>query len=407
MGSFFYDILLFLLTACTCFGEFGGALQIDRALAILFLPLLFLVIREKGCGYVRNIVVIFSLFYLFCIVSVAWTPDLTEAVKELFYYPVHFALFLEIIAFARYARNPQKSIVSGWLVAVLLCSVVAAWEMMTGNHLSVAKEQADEYNTGAAVLEHFTASVTFGNYNSFVTFLCYSMPWLFWILMKKEKSFWSMSMTVVAIVSAFLFTLLNASRGGLISQLVMFFIVLVSSPMTKLKYLLCAISLLLVGYVLITYGEILTAVMEARLADGGMFDGESRYTIWANALNTFWRSWGLGVGIGGMNEAMGQWADGEITVTHNIFLELLLQYGLVFFFVFVLAICKLFRSSLLVSDKRSKVAVLMALLCMPIYGIIDSTYLLKPQLYVLFATIYVFVNSEQIKCHHQVLLKTS
>lgn len=402
-----YDRCLVLLSGALCFGLIGGALQVVRVLAILFVPYLVTIIRREGLGYARSIRKVLVLLYLFMLLSFIWSPDKQEALKELAYYIIHFFLFLECLVIARFARVPLKSISVGWLWAVVLCLIIALWEIATGNHLSVAAEQGGLYNTGTEVLNHMTASVTFGNYNSFVTFLCYSFPWLFYISQEKGCSIKIKAISMAAIILAALVVVINASRGGVIAIVIMFATYFLMSKKSSLKFLIISTIFLGITYFLYQYGDILMAVFLARASDGGLLsDEEGRGAIWAYSMRAFFDTWGIGSGIGGLNEALKKYANGGITVTHNLFLEILVQYGIVVFFFVIKYLWKLFHVSIKLKGNR-KTVLMMTFVSMPVYTIIDSTYLLNPMFWIHMATIYIFIYYERIKYFDNHLRQTA
>ena len=371
-------------------GGIGGGLQVSRLVAILFSPFLLGKIGKKEYRYAKRFMVVFSLFYFYCLLSFLWTPDQEEAMKELLYYPVHFTLFMELIVFAKSAYNPLKSISRGWLTAVLLCSVVAYWEITTDNHLSIAKEQ-DAFNTGTEIIEHMTASVTFGNYNSYVTFLCFCFPWIFFILLNRRSRLESI-LSMGALIMASLTIVINGSRGGILTVVMMISIYYAFSKKSLWKNLILITSVMAIGYIIINYGEGITAIIEAKTSDGEMFSDEARSAIWLRALGELADTWGFGVGIGGMNASLG-------IAAHNMFIEILLQYGIVIAIIVVLFFCNLFYQSRK-KERNIKIVAMMALLPMPVYTIINSGYILNPHLYAFIATIYIYVNYEFIRYHN-------
>lgn len=389
-----FDRILFLLVFLTGFGGIGGALQLCRIAAIVLLPML--INKFGGCGYARGITGGLILFYLFCVFSLLWTPDLSEGIKELVYYAVHIILFLEIIVFARYSRNPLKNISYGWIFAVLFCSVIAYWEFTTGNHLNVAKEQKDYYNTGTEVLNFIHANATFFNYNNFGAYLCLALPWLIYGFRGRDSEWKKKAEGIVAIISSVIIILLNASRGAFVSIIIMaiiFFFISVKGRSRRYSILLLIPLGLIISYM---YSHSAFAIIAARSSDGGLLNGESRYVIWRNALLTFSDTYGIGTGIGGMHAAMEKYAGGGITITHNLFLEVLLQYGVIVAVAFVVFLWRQLKKSLRLDVDR-KMALLMSLVAMPVYGIISSGYLLNAYLFVLMATIFVFANYDRIK----------
>lgn len=391
-----YSLFIILLTTCTCFGSFGGAFQVDRILAILFSPWLISCISKKGNSYARRAFVVLLLFYLYMAMSFILTPDKQEGMKQLVYYPIHFLLFIELIVFARFATDPLKCISSGWMIAVLLCSIVAYWELTTGQHLYLAKEQGGAMNTGTEILQHMTASVTFNNYNGYVTFLCFSFPWVFYILLDKKRRPFEILLAVAALIASTLVIIINASRGGVLAVVIMLAIYYIYSKKTNIKNVILGLLIIVFLFLLIRYGEEITAVFFARTAEGRMFEDMARYTIWKNALRVFWESLGMGVGIGGIHVAMDKYAHGGVLSVHNMFLEILVQYGVIIFIAFISIIWKLLKKAFLIERNR-KIVSLMAIIAMPVYTIIDSGYLLNTHLYVLIASIYIFVNLDLIQ----------
>ena len=150
-------------------------------------------------------------------------------------------------------------------------------------------------------------------------------------------------------------------------------------------------------YLLYKYGDVILFVLTMRLADGGATSDDARSVIWINSLNVLFDYCGIGCGIGGMSEAMKEFAKGGITVTHNIFLEVLCQYGVVFCIAFVSFLYKQFKKGRKSLDIKRRVLVTVALVSFPMTCIINSGYLLDPQLYIVLASIYVFANYERIK----------
>lgn len=391
-----YDYFILALIGTLCFGDIGGPVRVVRVLAILFIPLFFRLLNKNGCGYVRKAFKILSIIYCYMLLSFIWTPDKEEAVKELVYYPIHFFLFLELILFSRFARNPIRSIRNGWLIAVLTCSMVAFWEITTGNHLSMALQTSDVANLGTEVVKRMCASVTFGNYNGYVTFLCYGFPWIFFCLIEGGRGGFEKLLSFILLVFSFLTIIINASRGGLLAVSVMLLVYYFLTKKTFVKNVTLACFILLAAYLLINYGSVLTAVMAARASDGGLFSDNARSEIWSNALLAFFSSFGFGTGIGSIDVAMSRFARGGITSPHNMFFEMLVQYGIIITFMFVRFLWRLFVRARQIENNRM-IVMMMALIAMPLYSIINSGYLLHPHFYVLLASMYVFVYLGKIK----------
>ena len=93
---------------------------------------------------------------------------------------------------------------------------------------------------------------------------------------------------------------------------------------------------------------------------------------------------------------MNEVSSGSISITHNVFMEFLVQFGIVFSIILGGFILKILRNTCKMSNNVNKVPVLMALMAMPIYGVINSGYLLAPGFFILMGTIYVFVYGKKI-----------
>lgn len=395
-----YDIFVILLIASLSFGLIGGSLQIPRVLAIAFLPVFI------DCfGYVRHYVkpylLCFVAFWAFCLLSMTWTPDFNQGMKELVYYPVHFILFLEIIAFSRLSKSPTHAISMGWMVAVCLTLVVAYWEISTGHHLSMSTHQSAKYiKTGGEVIIRRYASVTFGNFNGYVTFLCFAFPFLLYrVSMIRGLKIRGLYPILVVILTA-ICILFNASRGGFVTIIFMSAIYVWMNLNSRYALPLTVIMVLATFYILYTNMGILEGIT-ARGSDGKLLEDSGRIGIWIATWKAFAASYGLGVGIGGMVGAISEYKTG-INVAHNLFLELLLQYSIIFLAVFIYYLILLFRKAKIIKNRSIKTSLMMALIAMPVYGIINSHYLLNPSLFVLLASITVFADDERT----QLLRKT-
>lgn len=391
-----YDIYILLLIVSTIFGTIGGALTAPRLLGILLIPKLFGIVNRENLKYLSSLKSWCVAFYVFALISMLWTPDKTEGFKELVYYPMHFLIFFEVIVFSRKALSPLQFITIGFALCVLLTSVVGFWELITDNHLaySASDEASASMMNGEVIIRNF-AAVTFFNLNSYVTYLCFCLPFLLYGFSLEEKLLkW---LYFIALVIAIVLILCNASRGGMFTILICLGVFFLMSP--KNKSLIYSFIVLIGGllYILYKYGESILFILTMRLTEGGATTDDSRFEIWGNALKVLVEYFGFGCGIGGIFAAMEQFAKGGITVTHNIFLEVLCQYGVIFFLAFVSFLFKQFKTGLKLLDKKRSVLVSIALVSFPMTGIIDSGYLLNPQLFIVLASIYVFANYERIR----------
>lgn len=391
-----YDKYIFLLIASLVTGSIGGSLQIPRLLAILFMPEM-LKVRGQCRFYTAKLRQIVVAFIVFAAISLVWTPDFINGVKHVVYFIVHFLLFFEILIFSRVAKDPIKSIVTGWLAFVICCSIVSIWELVTDQHFAVSVFDSDTaYNLGNGnIISRRFTSVTFGNHNGYCTVLCFAAPWAFYGLISAKKLLQRI-LCISCVFLPLLFILIDASRGALLTLAVYFVIYIIFCPSRKVKFF-SVVAFAAVLYYAITELSDIFVIISARASNQGMLSDDSRFSIWGNALKAYFDTFGIGTGAGGLQIAMEKYAKGDINITHNMLLELLVQYGFVFAGIFVVFLLKLFRKSIHLLDKSRRMTLLMVFCAFPLYSIINSGYLQMAPLFALFASVFVFVNLETIK----------
>ena len=390
-----FDKYLILLILSLGMGNIGSPLLLSRVLAVVFLPSLF--IRLGNCNYTKPIRQFFIFLIVFCVCSLAWTFNFTEGCKAIVYNILHFALFSEIIVFSRYANNPLRSISQGWMFVVLLLSVISIWEITTGNHLSIAYEDTQSINVDGVISTRMIANGTFANYNGFVTFLCFALPWIFYhmSITFKEKLIYILS--VVTLLLAILTVFIDGSRGGLFAVITVVTVYIFFKPKGKASYVTFVLFIGALIFMIFQYGEQIFFVLSVKGDRQGLTSDSSRIEIWSACLKALVRTFGLGSGIGGVSGAIESVSKSVINVPHNMILEAFLEYGLIIGITFIVFIGKLLKRGYKLIDRNRRMAVMMAILSMPFYCIINSLYLKGPETFALFATIFVFVNYERIR----------
>jgi O-antigen ligase len=383
--------MIILLLASMAFGNLGGSLQLCRVLTILFLPTLLANFNLRHEG-LNNYWVFFVFLMGYSVLSLLWTPDIAEGMKQLIYFAIHFLFFFEILIFAKLAVNPADSITKGWMYSVMLTLVVALWEIFTDHHLQLSAFDSERaiHADGEVIKQRF-AAVAFYNYNTYVTYLCFALPFIFYRVVNLTQISLKNLFPFIVILLAFFCVLCNASRGGLLTLVVMFAIFIYRQPRSYFKTLML---LLLIGggvYVFIQYADMFLLAIIARSSDSGLVEDASRFAIWEVVIRTFMDTLGLGTGIGGINAGMAKFTSG-ITVPHNMFLEVLLEFGLFIFFCFTFFILNLYKKCFQETDKSVKTLLLIALVPLPLYAIIDSNYLLCYWVFAAFASLIYFTN---------------
>lgn len=305
-----------------------------------------------------------------------------------------------MLAFSLRAKKPLASISKGWLIAVLLTSVIALWEILTDHHLSIAREtDADMLSLIAGRAQ---ASVLFYNPNTYSVFLVMAFPFLIYKLISKKKRL----LPIVAILISMFIVIKDASRGAMLSIGIMTIISL-GFLMKKKKYRGYAfLSLVFLVLLVALLGESLFSSFILRMETQGMQDG-ARFEIWGGAWRLFVKSRGLGVGVGSMTARLGALNRFNIGYAHCMLLEALVEGGVVVASLIVYFLVKLFKAALSEPEKVIKLVLLLAVITFPIYSVINSEYLRPAFVWCFFMSVYLFSLHRRLQTGHQQKILTA
>lgn len=385
-----YDYYVIVLIASLSAGEFGGALQMARAVTILLIPALIKAGMSTPKYIIKQPRLFVTTILSWCIISLAWTGSFYRGLEELVYFVVHMLYFMEIVVFTFKSNKKIISIGTGWAIAVLTTSVVAIWEIRTGQHLVTGKIH-DEIVLHTGFVRRF-ASATFYNFNDYEVFLCYSAPFLLAAISKIKKLknilFFFISLLFVVVIVFF-----NASRGAIFSIVIMVSIGLwgvIKQNSKSKESLVIMVALLL--FALYEYSGDILMNITARLEMASMFES-GRTDIWYLTLLCLENTMFIGTGIAGIEKGMSV-VSNHYLAPHNMFLEILVEFGVFIFIYIIVTLYKMFRH-VLRGNSQYKLIILSTFLAWPIISIVSSKYLLFPDLYAFIASFYILVYNEK------------
>ena len=131
---------------------------------------------------------------------------------------------------------------------------------------------------------------------------------------------------------------------------------------------------------------------------GDLYQDNARSSLIADGIHVVFNEYiGLGSGIGGGFTAMEAYRHNGLSATHNLFLEIFVNFGLLITTAILIYIFRMLRTGLLIKDKKRKLSVWIFFLTLIPFSIIDSGYLLTPQIWLYFASIFVFVYYDSIR----------
>lgn len=392
-----FDYLIILFIVSLIFGLLGGALQVPRLLGTVFLPFLLINInflcRNRK---VKNLLKFNIFFYVYCIISVVWTPDKMIAFKELLYFATEISYFLEIILFSMKANKPLQSNLKGWYIFILITFPIAFVEIFADVHLGVSAFESDAMvNIGGGIIaQKRFASVTFGNYNTYATVLCMGTPFILLRMLYKQTVIKEL-FNYIAILILLYIVVTIASRGALLALMIIFFMFIYykrkfSSNKFILFLLLPVIILGLFYYGNDIFDQVINRVLKSEMKDEALFEDTGRVNIMLAAIEASANSIFVGHGIGSMLPVLTEYK-ASVPAAHNLLLEILLQYGLIITLYFVAFVLNIYLKGRYSCDLRLKFFIYSTIFSLPIISVINSGYLHMLFVWAFFSSLFSII----------------
>ena len=396
-----YDYGIIFLIALLVFGNMGGAFEPIRVAGIILSPyLLAKFFKNRFTKEQMFVIKFFAFWFFYAVISLLWTNGEEQAYKELFYYYVHFSLFFIIVFFSQKAKRPLHSIIYGWCLFFILTAPIALNEIINDQHLPMSIFGADTIvNLGNNVLSKKKfASVTFGNYNGYVTVLTYILPFLFFsTLLKKNIKHQLFGMLLVSICLYII--LVNASRGGILCLLITLIIFIFYYRKGSFRYksgLIALVSILLFAALYYDSKSIFEQISHRSLSAASFAEDETRFNLSQLGLQLLSDTYFIGTGVGSMVSSLSAVSLGGILILHNLFLEIFMQYGLIIFGIFIVFLIKLFIRTTKIKSNNIKFLAYAILFSLVPSSVINSGYLLMPVFWILLASLFVIVTNKRV-----------
>lgn len=396
-----FDVALFLLIVSVSTGRYGIVTPIT-AVVLLFSPLFFENWNRLLTKKYKIFPAVFFFWLLYGFISLYWAPSAHDAYYGLFMMFINSLMFLEILVFSQKSRNPLLVISTAWVIAFLFTSVIAVNEIITGQHLASAREERDLRNAMGETFEKQYASVNFYNPNTYCYYICFVFPFALYLL-SIHRGLKMLLLGALPTLLAVVIMFLNSSRGGLLTLSIMilvFFFYLMNDRLSKKK--LSIFIVVLFGVVIvINFGDMLFSAIQFRLSQKGLLEDNARLMLWASSWSSFLDTNGIGVGVGNMMYALEHERGNMLRIyySHNMLLEILLEYGIIFATILLLFLYKIFKGARSISDKSRKVVLYGSLLSFPFYSVINSENLKPSFIWCFFASLYIFSSYRSLRVH--------
>lgn len=350
----FNNFCLYLLVIATLIGPM---IYLGVASLYHFVVLgLFLIVLYKGINTAdlkTDIMLFLTLWMAEALISVLWAPDKMLALQYVYYI---FLIFATCILFHYMLNNDNLIAFAHFMVILLLvCNLIAFWEMSTGNHLVKGYLSSP---IRLRLLKYIPGGF-YRNPNDFATFIIQIVPFSFMGISSQKTGIRVIS--VFNLVASFFTICATQSRTQILIILAMcLMFVLIFHKKDLIKFGILIITVAVVLY--LAYPEFnnlidnaLESVSGESLVSDVASEGGSlgiRINLLKNAGHILLDTFGFGVGAGCHRAVMGEYAamyfnTGSVRVMHNLLGELFTDYGLIVGILFVLALirscCSMFR----------------------------------------------------------------
>jgi hypothetical protein len=395
-----FDYLIVILIVLLSFGSLGGAFAPVRVFALVFSPLILWSILMRPF-YKKHIYIysFISIWFAYTIISLLWTPDIEEGFKHVLYNYVHFSTIFFLVYLADKANKPRNAVALGWMLSAICTFPIAFYEVIFNRHLPMSNIESETMlNVEGDLLPFRYADTTFGDLNSFSIFLSYSLLFTLFGVLINRKNIYSRAYFICAGVT-FCLVLFNSSRGAILSCFIALFVFIYYYFNNRKKYnilkviivtLVCIIS---ACFATNEYIQSFGIRFFYRIESGELFQDKTRLEIYETSWRAAKEMLCLGYGAGSEQSVLER-IGSPIANSHNLFIEILLQYGIFILVGFSMLITLISKRLVFGSDASNKyLAVSFLLIAAPVF-IVVSGYVLSPSFWVFISSLYVISASK-------------
>ena len=391
-----YDYLLILLLVLMAGGTWGAFFQPVRVMMLLLLPVMLVeqirnntIVGLKKYNLERCF---FLVWFVYALISLHQAVIMEKSVKYLIHLTIYFFGFIEFLWLSSKAENPKRSILIGWILMFVVTFPVAMYELIFDQHLSLSVQESDmSMRFGRNLMDdRLFASVTFGNLNSYNTVVCLAMAMiLIFSLSDNRKD--RIAAYVLLAMDTFII-IKNSSRGAFICLIFIIIVYLLTLLIHKRGTLfISTILIAILALAAIKLPDMYSMIQQRFQYEG--FNDEGRIELIINGIKELWNSHLLGIGAGNFDPVMEQKYGMWISAPHNLWLEVLTQFGIIIFIGFMSMFGRIIHMAHK-GDNDCKMACIIGLLALIPISIIDSTYILKCTTWFYIASLYVLCDTD-------------
>ena len=361
----------------------------------------------------KEYLVFLIFWFVYSLFSLVWAADKVSALKQITFLFMNVSFILFMVYYIRNFRQIY-SIYKVWLIIHVILLPIAAWVVMSGDHLCSSglfevDEGYDFYN--------FAPTTVFRNQNDYATMIALVFPMLYVGIRYAQKvmaKFFLLLVAVISIVVLF-FASSRANYIGLLMGFTFWFFFLLK-PHSRFNLLAISILMLIIFTYslnetnisfLTTVWEDFNVLLEMGSDDAGV---DIRSNLIKNGIHFAKMTFGFGVGAGNIEYYMinhPKYFVGDTANVHNWWVEILANFGIIVFVGYILfflgifwALYKIYRGKL---DREQRImceAILCGLVSFPISSLSSSSLLAFGPQWIFFGMALAFIN-----CHRRELIK--
>ncbi len=389
-----WDKMMIFYLILLVFGAIGGALTPIRIFTFCMIPIMLY--KQNTIAVLKHhkyerVFLISWVVYAFLMIFMA--IDILESFKYWLHLTLNIYAFFVLLWMASKASNPQKAIVTGWVIMFLCTIPIAIWEFYTDQHLPWSYLGSDfQMNFGSGVsMQRRFAAIAFGNLNGYNFILCYTLSFIAFKIISKDTlitKFQVCNWLLLAILC--MIVIFNSSRASILCLVLGLMCLFLYFARNSWKML--TLLVILVGIVIyIAIKNELFLLIFTRFSSQG-FEDTGRMENIVYGIRALLDTNLIGVGTNNYSYVMERFGL-EITAPHNIFIEVATQFGIVIFLGYVYMLFRIVRAGVQNPQKANRVFVFTTIVLYPLVHIINSGYLLHTEFWIYLSSIYIIADS--------------
>ena len=361
-------------------GLYGGLINIVRVITYCnILVTIYYLSNYKIMN--RSIFFVVSIIWSVVLLSTAKEP--LNSVKDLLFFVSNFLVYLEIERVSGKIYRPNNILSASWMIFLAISFSMSIIEIITDYHFPNTLISDLSTRGGELKLIKYT-SLTFGNYNNYNVVICYGMGIIVFnnLINGVNKN----ALIGIYLMFSLVIVSINGSRGAT-------FIILLLMIIHLYKYRVFLILIILLVIIVFTYvnndSEFVDFIkIVGRFKELGITDS-GRNQLYGVMLKISKENFYVGLPFGEIkNEILKLNTYDNIESPHNLFLEILTQFGIIPFVLFLSLLLKI-HSKLWT---RNKIIGLTSIIIITIVGIINSSYILNINFWIYLACLNVIFN---------------